>query len=78
MADFDFILTPSAPGEAPAGLERTGEPVFNAAWTALHVPCVTVPVGHGPLGLPLGMQIVTARGQDRAALAWAAYVAAHA
>jgi amidase len=75
MADFDIILTPSAPGEAPAGLEWTGDPCFNAAWTALHVPCVTIPAGNGPTGLPLGVQIVGRRGQDRQTLAWAAWVA---
>ena len=52
MADFDVLLTPSAPGEAPAGLGWTGDPIFNAAWTALHVPCITVPAGVGPAGLP--------------------------
>ena len=75
MDDVDVLLTPSAPGEAPHGLEWTGDPVFNAPWTALHVPCVTIPVGIGPAGLPLGLQIVAARGQDRAALAWAQWIA---
>ena len=72
----DILLTPSAPGEAPAGLEWTGDPVFNSIWTALHVPCVTVPAGAGPNGLPLGMQIVGARGADASTLAWAQWVAA--
>jgi Asp-tRNA(Asn)/Glu-tRNA(Gln) amidotransferase A subunit family amidase len=75
-ADLDILLTPSTIGEAPAGIESTGDPVFNAIWTALHVPCVTVPAGTGPNGLPLGIQIVGKRGADRAALAWAQYVAA--
>jgi len=75
MADFDILLTPSAPGEAPEGLEWTGDPVFNAPWTALHVPCITIPYGTGPLGLPLGVQIIGRRGQDAQALAWAAYAA---
>ena len=75
MEDVDVLLTPSAQGEAPHGLEWTGDPVFNAPWTALHVPCVTIPVGLGPAGLPLGLQIVAARGQDRAALAWAQWIA---
>jgi Asp-tRNA(Asn)/Glu-tRNA(Gln) amidotransferase A subunit family amidase len=70
IAPFDAILTPSAPGEAPEGLGWTGDPGFNSLWTLLHVPCVTVPVATGPRGLPLGVQIVTALGQDRAALAW--------
>jgi Asp-tRNA(Asn)/Glu-tRNA(Gln) amidotransferase A subunit family amidase len=76
MEGLDILLTPSAPGVAPAGLGSTGDPVFNYIWTSLHVPCVTVPAGSGPGGLPLGVQIVARRGEDRAALAWAAWVAA--
>jgi Asp-tRNA(Asn)/Glu-tRNA(Gln) amidotransferase A subunit family amidase len=40
------------------------------------VPCVTVPAGTGPDGLPLGIQIVGRRGDDRTVLAWAQWVAA--
>ena len=76
MTDLDALVTPSAPGQAPAGLEWTGDPAFNLIWTSLHVPCVTVPAGTGPDGLPLGIQIVTRRGEDRQALAWAQWVAA--
>lgn len=76
MEGLDILLTPSAPGVAPAGLGSKGDPVFNYIWTSLHVPCVTVPAGTGPHGLPLGIQIVARRGDDRAALAWAAWVAA--
>jgi len=72
--DFDAVLTPSAPGEAPEGLASTGDSVFNLLWTALAVPCVTVPAGHGPKGLPLGIQIVARRSEDRAALAWAEWI----
>ncbi len=75
MEGLDILITPAAPGEAPVGIEWTGDPAFNAAWTALHVPCVTIPVGTGPQGLPLGLQIVGRRGDDRAVLAWAAWVA---
>jgi Asp-tRNA(Asn)/Glu-tRNA(Gln) amidotransferase A subunit family amidase len=76
MAGLDVLVTPSAPGEAPAGLEWTGDPAFNFIWTSLHVPCVTVPCGTGPNGLPLGVQIVGRQGEDRAVLAWAQWVAA--
>jgi amidase len=72
----DVLLTLSAPGEAPKGLEWTGDPAANFIWTSLHVPCVTVPAGVGPHGLPLGIQIVGRRGEDRAVLAWAQWVAA--
>jgi Asp-tRNA(Asn)/Glu-tRNA(Gln) amidotransferase A subunit family amidase len=76
MEGLDILVTPSAPGQAPAGLESTGDPVFNLIWTSLHVPCVTVPAGTGPDGLPLGIQIVARIGEDRQALAWAQWVAA--
>jgi Asp-tRNA(Asn)/Glu-tRNA(Gln) amidotransferase A subunit family amidase len=75
MEGLDILITPAAPGEAPTGLDWTGDPAFNAPWTALHVPCVTVPVGPGPGGLPLGLQIVGRFGDDRATLAWAQWVA---
>ncbi len=75
MEGLDALVTPSAPGQAPAGLEWTGDPAFNLIWTSLHVPCVTVPAGVGPDGLPLGIQIVTRIGEDREALAWAQWVA---
>ena len=75
MGDLDMLLTPSAPGVAPIGLEWTGDPSFNLLWTSLHVPCVTVPAGTGPGDMPLGVQVVTRRGKDREALMWAAWVA---
>jgi Asp-tRNA(Asn)/Glu-tRNA(Gln) amidotransferase A subunit family amidase len=74
--DLDALVTPSASGQAPAGLEWTGDPAFNLIWTSLHVPCVTVPAGTGPDGLPLGIQIVARIGEDRQVLAWAQWVAA--
>jgi Asp-tRNA(Asn)/Glu-tRNA(Gln) amidotransferase A subunit family amidase len=76
MEGIDILLTPAAPGEAPAGLDWTGDPAFNAIWTALHVPCVSVPAGAGPNGLPLGIQVVGRRSDDRATLAWSQWVAA--
>lgn len=54
----DVLLTPSARGAAPAGLEKTGDPVFNRIWTLLGVPCVTIPVARAANGLPIGLQVV--------------------
>ena len=76
MAGLDVLVTPAAPGEAPHGLEWTGDPAFNSLWTSLHVPCVTVPAGVGPNGLPLGVQIVARHAEDRALLSWARWVQA--
>ena len=58
FAEVDVLLTPSAPDEAPKGIGSTGSALFNRNWTLLGAPCVTIPAGRGPQGLPLGMQIV--------------------
>lgn len=73
---FDAVLCPSATGEAPEGLGWTGDPAFNTLWTLLHGPCVTVPAGMGPKGLPLGVQVAGRIADDAAVLGWAAWVAA--
>jgi len=68
FAEAEVIVTPSAPGEAPRGLAATGDPIFNRIWTMLGLPCVTFPIGTGPQGLPLGIQIVGERDRDEALL----------
>ncbi len=76
----DVILAPAAPGEAPQGLDATGDPAFNRLWTLLQTPALTVPAGFGARGLPLGVQLVARPGQDAgllgAALALEAALAA--
>lgn len=73
----DLLLTPSAPGEAPKGIAFTGDPIFNSIWTLAGTPCVTLPAGTGPRGLPLGVQLVGQRHADDRLLSLAAWVAAH-
>jgi amidase len=63
LRDHDALLAPSAPGEAP-GIESTGDPIFGLTWTLLHLPCFTLPYGTGSSRLPLGVQIIGARGGD--------------
>jgi Asp-tRNA(Asn)/Glu-tRNA(Gln) amidotransferase A subunit family amidase len=75
--EVDVLLCPSAPGEAPAGVEYTGDPRFNSIWTLAGTPCVTLPAGTGPKGLPLGIQLVGLRHEDDRLLSTAAWVAAH-
>ena len=61
---YDAILTPAAPGEAPSGLDTTGNPVFCTTWTLLGTPAITLPLLHGPKGMPIGVQLVGLRGND--------------
>ena len=55
---FDGIVTPPATGEAPKTLGDTGDASFCGIWTLMGVPTISFPVGHGPNGLPLGLQVV--------------------
>ena len=55
---YDVLLAPSAPAEAPKGLDATGDPIFSRMWSLLRVPSVTLPAGTGAAGLPLGIQLV--------------------
>jgi len=61
---YDAILTLSAAGQAPLGLEATGDPVFCTLWTFLGVPAVSLPVLEGAQGLPIGVQVIGPRGDD--------------
>ena len=69
----DVIIAPSAPGEAPATLASTGNPLFNRPWQLLGCPVIGLPFGRGPGGLPLGVSVIARPGQDAplfAAAAW--------
>ena len=63
--DCDVILTPSAAGEAPVGLNATGSASFSSIWTACHTPSMTLPLFSGAAKLPIGVQLVTRRDADR-------------
>jgi Asp-tRNA(Asn)/Glu-tRNA(Gln) amidotransferase A subunit family amidase len=61
---FDAILTLPGPGQAPKTLASTGDAIFNGLWTVLYMPCLTLPAGKGPDGLPVGIQLVGKRHAD--------------
>jgi Asp-tRNA(Asn)/Glu-tRNA(Gln) amidotransferase A subunit family amidase len=64
LEGYDAILTPAAPGEAPAGLGSTGSPAVNTLWSLCGMPAVSLPLLTGPTGLPVGVQLVGRRGDD--------------
>jgi len=62
--DYDAILTPSANGEAPKGLESTGDPIFSTIWTFCGMPSISLPLLQGKNGLPVGIQLVSSLYDD--------------
>jgi Asp-tRNA(Asn)/Glu-tRNA(Gln) amidotransferase A subunit family amidase len=62
--EFDAIVTPATLGAAPAGLESTGSPLLCTLWTLTGMPALSAPLLHAANGLPLGVQLVAARGDD--------------
>ena len=75
IAPFDLLLTASAPGEAPRGRDNTGEAMFNRLCSGLHVPCLNLPGYTGPNGLPVGIQVIGAIGDDARLLSVAKWIA---
>lgn len=65
LATRDVLLTLATAGEAPKGLHATGDASFNLTWSLLGLPCLSLPLGCGPGGLPLSVQLVGARQSDR-------------
>lgn len=72
FASFDVLLAPSTAGEAPQGIESTGDPLFNRMWTLLGNPCIHVPIGKGATHMPVGVTVVGALYDDARALSAAA------
>ncbi|KAK8847573.1 hypothetical protein IAR55_005432 [Kwoniella newhampshirensis] len=74
-SEYDAIVTPAVPGEAPMGLGHTGDMRFCSMWTALHVPCVNIPGFASVSGMPIGLTLVAPRYEDERLLSIAGEVA---
>mgnify|MGYP000131470850 CR=1 FL=1 len=74
--EYDVILTPAATGEAPTGLETTGDPVFCTPWTYCGMPAISLPLLQGSNGMPIGVQLVAPKGDDGRLLRTARWLAA--
>lgn len=77
MGDYDILICPSAPGEAPLGLNATGDPVFNRIWTFSGVPCINIPGLSGPNNMPVGLQVIGRFGDDARMLKAADWISRH-
>ncbi|MBS0241170.1 MAG: amidase [Proteobacteria bacterium] len=77
LATYSAVITLPSCGPAPKGLGSTGNAIFNAMWTYLGVPCVTLPlmtVG----GMPCGVQLIGKRRDEGHLLRIARWVDEHA
>lgn len=72
--DHPVAATPAALGPAPVGLKSTGDPRANAPFTALGAPAISIPMAKSPDGLPLGLQLAAACGEDARLLSTARVV----
>jgi len=75
--DYDAIVAPSAPGEAPLKEAGTGDPIFSTLWTFSGLPALTLPLLVGETGLPVGVQLVGAPEGDDKLLRTAAWFLRH-
>lgn len=75
LLEYDAIITPATTGEAPTGLESTGSPVFCTPWSLCGVPSITVPILQGSNGMPIGVQLTAAKGDDARLLRTANWLA---
>jgi Asp-tRNA(Asn)/Glu-tRNA(Gln) amidotransferase A subunit family amidase len=75
LLEYDAILTPATTGEAPPGLESTGNPVFCTPWSLCGMPSITLPILQGSSGMPMGVQLTAAKGDDARLLRTANWLA---
>ena len=64
LDQYDAIITPSVPGEAPIAVESTGSPVFCTIWSYLGTPAISLPIMQSSRGMPIGVQMIGRKGGD--------------
>ena len=62
--EYDSIITPAAPGQAPRDLMNTGNAIFNGYWTMMGVPAISLPFLKGRDNLPIGIQFIANWNED--------------
>jgi len=71
---IDALLAPCVMGEAPVGLDSTGDHAFVGFWNLLHAPSFALPTHRGPNGMPLGLHLVSRFADDARVMAVARWV----
>ena len=72
LGDDTVILHPTYPRGAPrhrAAILDTFAPIHTALFNVLEFPATQIPVGLDRRGMPIGVQVAAARGQDDLCLA---------
>jgi Asp-tRNA(Asn)/Glu-tRNA(Gln) amidotransferase A subunit family amidase len=77
LRHYDAVLVPSTNFTAPAGLDSTGDPVFNNPWSMSGNPVVGLPSGLSAQGLPMAVQLVGAAFAEGRLLALAKWCEQH-
>jgi len=71
---YDALFLPTASNAAPPrALGSTGNRTFQAPWSLLGTPAISLPTGTDSDGLPIGTQLIGRRGADSALLRLAAW-----
>jgi Asp-tRNA(Asn)/Glu-tRNA(Gln) amidotransferase A subunit family amidase len=73
LAEYDALLSPTAPATAPAGLKWTGDASLCAPWSSAGTPSVSLPTGIDRAGLPHAIQLAAAAGAEARLLSVAAW-----
>ncbi len=75
--EIDLWIAPAATGSAPRGIESTGNSALNLVWTLSGLPVLAVPTAsRSAEGLPFGVQMIGAFGNDERVLRWGEQIAA--
>ncbi|AMV28238.1 Glutamyl-tRNA(Gln) amidotransferase subunit A [Gemmata sp. SH-PL17] len=72
---FRALLVPATPAAAP-NKDTTGDPAFNAPWSFVGMPVVSLPFAWTADGMPLAVQLVAKRNQEADLFQTAAWVEA--
>ena len=70
---FTALITLSAIGGSPVGLDTTGDPIFAVNSSILGAPAINLPLLEDE-GMPLGVQIIGYPGRDRELFALAHWI----